>query len=263
MKGLKKIFEGDKVVVYKAQSDEFVSNAIKNGVFTQRDGKLIDKSGKEVIVVKTDFFHYPRLTGDCGGSVFGIYGSSVWSNWHVADCADILDMGTKQYVVDWKAMLKPRTMPLWLIELLSLFGVDVSSRYDFAMGLISGSEYYIPYNKNALVLTAGNCGSQDDLDCLNIALEVPNLEPVPVGVTVEVTCNYWGYVAIEEVIDRGSALVNYGSSYAVLSPAYLLKPVSKSAIPGCSGSAVSPLRHTGVTGPQYRESITLGITRFS
>jgi len=98
------------------------------------------------------------------------------------------------------------------------------------------------------VLTAGNCSSQDNLDCLNIALEVPNLEPVPVGVTVEVTCNYWGYVAIEEVIDKGSALVNYGGNYAVLNPAYLLKPVSKSAIPGCSGSAVTPLRHTGVTG---------------
>ena len=263
MKGLKKIFEGDRFVVYRASSDEFVSNAIKNGVFTQKDGKLIDKSGKEVIIVKTDFFHYPRLTGNCGGSVFGIYGSSVWTNWHVAVCADVLDMGANHYIVDWKAMLKPRIMPLWLIELLSFFGFDVSSKYDFAMGLYAGSDYYIPYSGHALVLTAGNCRSQDDLDCLNIALEVPNLEPVPVGSTVEVVCNYWGYVAIEEVIDKGSALVNYGSGYAVLSPAYLLKPISKSAIPGCSGSAVSPLRHTGVTGPQYRESITLGITRFS
>ena len=190
MRGLKKIFEGDRVVVYRASNDEFVSNAIKNGVFTQRDGKLIDKSGKEVIVVKSDFFHYPRLVGNCGGSVFGIYGSSVWSNWHVADCADVLDMGTKQYVVDWKAMLKPRVMPLWVIELLSFFGFDVSSKYDFAMGIYAGSDYYIPYSSNALILTAGNCGSQDNLDCLNIALEVPNLEPVPVGVTVEVTCNY-------------------------------------------------------------------------
>jgi hypothetical protein len=247
MKGLKKIFEGDRVVVYKAQSDEFVSDAIKSGFFTQKDGKLIDKSGKEVIITKSGFFHYPRLTGNCGGSVFGIYGSSVWTNWHVADCADVLDMGTKQYVVDWKAMLKPRTMPLWLIELLSKFGVDVSSKYDFAMGLIAGSEYYIPYSGYALILTAGNCSSQDDLNCLNIALEVPNLEPIPVGVTVEVVCNYWGYVAIEEIIDKGSALVNYGGNYAVLNPAYLLKPISKSAIPGCSGSAVTPLRHTGVT----------------
>jgi hypothetical protein len=159
--------------------------------------------------------------------------------------------------------MKPRVMPLWLIELLSFFGIDVSSKYDFAMGIYAGSDYYIPYSGSALILTAGNCGSQDDLDCLNIALEVPNLEPIPVGTTVEVTCNYWGYVAVEEVIDKGSALVNYESGYAVLSPAYLLKPVSKSSIPGCSGSAVSPLRHTGVTGPQYNESITLGITRFS
>jgi len=263
MKGLKKIFEGEKIVVYKTQSDEFVSNAIKNGVFTQKDGKLIDKNGKEVIIVKTDFFHYPRLMGNCGGSVFGIYGSSVWTNWHVARCADVLDMGARHYVVDWRAFLKPKVMPLWLIELLSFFGIEITSRYDFAMGLYAGSDYYIPYSNQALVLTAGNCRSLDDLDCLNIALEVPNLEPVPVGVTVEVVCNYWGYVAIEEVIDRGSALVNYGGNYAILNPAYLLKPISKSAIPGCSGSAVTPLRHTGVTGPQYREAVSLSITRLS
>jgi len=263
MKGLRKIFEGDRFVVYRASSDEFVSNAIKSGFFTQKDGKLIDKNGKEVIIVRTDFFHCPRLTGECGGSVFAIYGSSVWTNWHVARCADVLDMGSKKYVVDWKAVLRPRVMPLWIIELLSFFGIDVSSRYDLAMGLIAGSEYYIPYGRQALVLTAGNCQSQDDLDCLNIALEVPNLEPIPVGTTVEVVCNYWGYVAIEEVIDKGSALVNYGGGYAVLSPAYLLRPVSKSAIPGCSGSAVTRPRHTGVTGPQYRESVSLSITRLS
>ncbi len=62
MKGLKKVFEGDRVVVYRASSGEFVGNAIKNGVFTQKDGKLIDKSGKEVIIVKTDFFHSLRIT---------------------------------------------------------------------------------------------------------------------------------------------------------------------------------------------------------
>jgi len=242
MKGLKKIFEGDKYVVYKAQGDEFVTNAIQRGLFTQKDGKLIDRNGKEVIITKSDFFHCPRLVGECGGSVFGVYGSSVWTNWHVAVCTDILDMGTRKYVVNWDLKLKPRIMPLWLIELLSKFGIDVSSKYDFARGLFAGNEYYVPYEKQSLILTAGNCNSPDDLNCLNIALEVPNLEPIPVGRTVEVHCNYWGYVALEEVIDVGSALVNYGSGYAVLKPAYLLRPIGRSAIPGCSGSAVTPVR---------------------
>ncbi len=239
MKGLRKIFEGNNYVVYKSEGVEFVSNAVKKGFFVESGGVLYDKNGKRVIITQSDFFHYPRLVGNCGGSVFTINGHYVFTNWHVANCTDTLDVGNNSYyMVSWIKKYKPRIMPTWLIDLLGFMGMEVTSRYDFAVGYISGSYYYIPYGYYALILTAGNCKDSSDLNCLNIALEVPNLNTVPIGYRVRVECNYWGYEAIEEVIDIGTALVNYGSGYAILKPAYLLKPVDKSAIPGCSGSAV-------------------------
>ncbi len=241
MKGLKKIFEGNNYVVYRSNGTEFVSNAIKKGFFIESNGVLYDKKGRRVIITQSDFFHYPRLVGNCGGSVFGVNGHYVFTNWHVASCTDTLDMGNSNYyMVSWIKEYKPRIMPMWLIELLGLLGIEVVSRYDFAVGYISGNYFYIPYGKHALILTAGNCRDSDDLNCLNIALEVPYSSPIPNGYRVRVECNYWGYEATEEVIDIGSALVNYGNGYALLKPAYLLKPIDKSAIPGCSGSAVIP-----------------------
>jgi len=239
MKGLTKIFEGSEYVVYRSEGSEFVSNAVKKGVFQERDGVLYDKNGKRVIITQSDFFHYQRLTGNCGGSVFGVNGHYVFTNYHVSKCTDTLDMGNNTYyMVAWIKSYKPRVMPLWLIELLDFLGVDVTSRYDFAVGYISGTYYYVPYGKYALVLTAGNCRDSDNTNCLNIALEVPNIEPIPIGSKVRVNCNYWGYYPEEEVMDVGKALINYGSGYAILKPAYLLRPVTQSAIPGCSGSAV-------------------------
>ena len=241
---VKKIGEGSKYVFYAVDTDSFSTNdLLQTGLFALKDGKLIDlKTGKEVVISKRGFFHYPKLTGDCGGSVFGISGDLVYTNWHVAQCADKLDMGSDgNYSVDWIMMFKPTIMPSWLLNFLMRLGLAPVSSYDFAIGRVNNKFYYYPYGDEALILTAGNCMSKDETNCINIALEVPRYPPIKFSgepVKVEVICNYWGYIATEEIIDVGYAVVDYGSGYAILKPAYFLRPIDKSAIPGCSGSAV-------------------------
>ena len=241
---VRKIGEGGKYVFYAVDADSFSTNdLLQTGLFALKDGKLIEsKSGKEVVISRRGFFHYPRLTGECGGSVFGVSGDLVYTNWHVARCANKLDVGGgDSYSVDWVMMFKPFIMPGWLLNLLMWLGLAPTSSYDFAIGRVSNRLYYYPYGSEALILTAGNCLNKEETDCINIALEVPRYPPIRFTgepVKVEVICNYWGYVATEELIDVGYAVVDYGGGYAILRPAYFLRPLDKSAIPGCSGSAV-------------------------
>ena len=249
----KVLFEGEKAVVIQLRDGVKAQDLVSEGVLVQKSDGLYTRDNKRVIISESGFFlmSKPRLVnsaGGCGGSVFGIDGSTVVSAGHVLDCVDKLEVGSRSFWLGFKRVWLPRTYPSWVWDVFRWFGYEPYSPHDYGEASIvdyNGSDYNTDKPYPRAVYVAGNCFGKYEHNCLGIALATPHMDPTDLEALVErqliVDCTFWGYEAIGMGIDIGKVFVNYGGNrYALLKPALLIRFLNVAGIPGCSGSMVYP-----------------------
>jgi hypothetical protein len=249
----KVLFEGEKAVVIQLKDGVRTQDLVNEGVLIQKSDGLYTKDNKKVIFSENGFFlmNKPRLvngSGGCGGSVFKIEGSTVFSAGHVMECTNKLEVGGWSFFLGFKKVWLPRTYSAWTWSLFRWLGYEPYSSFDYGESNIvsyNGGGYNTDKPYPRAVYVAGNCFDKYEPNCLGIALATPDMDFGELEALVErqliVDCTYWGYEAIAWGVDVGKVFVNYGGNkYALLKPALLLRFLSQSGIPGCSGSMVYP-----------------------
>jgi len=252
MPRFKTLFQGDKTIVIQLKDGITVQDLVTKGVFIQKADGLYDKKGRKVIISESDFFHTngesPKLTGNCGGSVYEIMDNTVISAGHVMKCVDTLQYGNATYRLSNIQITYPITLPQWIWNILLFFNIEIPSPYDYGYATFQSPtpisfQTDEPYPR--AIYVAGNCLYANQQNCLGIALATPNMPEddlkALVNVKLTLNCTYWGYVTHAIGLDVGKSFVNYGDDkYALLEPALLMQFTDKAGIPGCSGSMVYP-----------------------
>ncbi len=251
MSRFKVLFEGERVVVVKLNGDMSIQDLIDSGVFIQRMNELYDKRGRKVIISQSEFFRAipPKLTGECGGSVYEITGNKVVSAGHVVKCANKLEWDQGGFILVNKRVIMPRTYPGWLWDVFRWVGFEPYGSYDYGEAYVKDTllkDYNDDKPYPRVMYVAGNCLKADESNCLGVALLTPDSDPDSLVALVDrgliVDCTYWGYKPIARGVDVGNVFVNYGNgNYALLKPALLMAFTNKAGIPGCSGSMVYPI----------------------
>jgi len=249
----KVLFEGDRTVVIMLGNGVKAQDLVNEGVLVQKNDGLYTRDNKKVIISENAFFlmSMPKLvnsTGTCGGSVFEIKGDTVVSAWHVLKCTDKLVINDKSYSLGLKRVWAPRAYPLWVWDIFRWIGYEPYSPFDYGEASINdydGGDYNTDKPYPRAIYVAGNCFERYGVNCLGIALATPYMDFGDLEALVDrqliVDCTYWDYEAIGMGIDIGKVFVNYGGNkYALLRPALLIRFLSQSGIPGCSGSMVYP-----------------------
>ncbi len=251
------IFKGSKVVVYHATREEY-EHALKRGLFVQSEGRIIDKEGREVIIVPAPFRAQAYIEANgprfiAYGSVNATYSSYASTNWHVIANASTIKYCNGNNCIDAYPLFifKPLIIPQWLYPLVytirRLIGFKAlfASNFDYAI-LMASKDLGIDV-KAELIYTAGTCSSLNETDCYGVALPIPSVafnynlakpNTVAVGDVVNVDCTFWNYSTSGKVIDIGMADVYYNTGVATFGDAYLIKFTGRGGIAGCSGSPV-------------------------
>lgn len=256
---MKLIFRGSRVVVYLASERE-IRSMVEKGLVAQREGKYIDKNGREVIFVNKPFrsWGFVKTLGpgfEAFGSVNAINGINFSTNWHVIEgwnriqyCENESNCVDAYPVFIFKPIILPRIVYeiAYLIRRLFKFRIHFgSSLYDYA--ILATSKPLGEWVKAQLIYTAGTCDSLNETDCLGVALKIPSIafdyglaqpNTITIGDTVGIDCTFHNFTTTANVIDIGEADVWYNSGVATFDIAYLLKFTGKPGIPGCSGSPV-------------------------